>query len=1384
MGKSDLRILIGADATQFNRNIKAAQTQLVNFGNVAKSVGSSIKTALVGAFAIDSAQRFFSTMIDAGRGFEDQMARVKAVSNASTKQFEMMRREAARLGETTKYSARQAAAALENLTRNGLDAKQATKALSSVLELAGANAVELAEAADIVTNTMNMFSLTVEELGRVNDVLSKTTASSATNLTDLYEALKYAAPTANLFGVNIEEVNAALGVLANQGIKGSQAGTALRNVFNSLVKPSKQAKDILANLGIDEVSIKLDGLLKTLEKFKGLSVSDLTKVFGKEFGGITATLINSGDLTAALKSSLDDSMGTAARMFEQGAGGFNKAVDNFKSAFEGAMIKMFDAIKPALTGAVNAATDFIAAITDIPTALTAVGSALIGFGGKSVAKFVGELQKEQRNLEFTRDGYKEAIDSFSKLDLSIDLGDTFIPSKNLSEQAYELKKIQKRANEAGLSFDFLNEAIKAVDSSSLQGTYNQLEKIQRIAEGVGVPFRALESLMFDSSADIAHTIKQIDRELEELQNTSDNPNTKKYFKDLRKEIRSFKKEMLDTGAVTKYRAALSNLEDGLESLPKKTTIARAGINKLTQVFKNGAGAIVSFFGGWATIGITAAITGITALVAGWRKMDAAVREVNKSIANTKAENAKLNNSFKTTVNELATLEKGSIAWNNRLTYLKQNYPELTEELRLNEIYVNSSSEAYKNLADSMQRVIDKQGKINLADAAVAARDKLNQTYANNDFGWLSPDTQLQNMKEYLEDRYEGAANEIKINSYISEIMSILASSIDDAVKKAQITDAIQRINKEFDKVHFNENDWAGSILKDYNKRVGKQIKELDQYLNHETHQGVTSDDVSIYVYKALNRLNEYIASSKADAETKFTDEKGNVDQAKVDEYVASETQSFANQLLDEILNKFRDIKIEGKDVRELLKMDANFNEIANAARRKIASDTGTGDLTPEQLRDNEILEAEDEYAATMQMLADLCEKNLISTEDFNNRHLSALQSLIGVYEKWWTILDKDQQQVHLELVKYLNELKQADPVNNDAIQKKLINDKRDYQVGLAEILSRKSGIDLFSDNMTLQEGRLEHLKGQLDSLIRLRTTFIGEGFDEEVKALDDAIIKLEGHVKELDKAFTSERLKEFKKELNDLSMNTGIAAYDTFMGLGQAFINVGDALNTFKNLGDIEDGWERFVAGFQAFLTVTDTMVNTITGIRDLAEMFKELTKAKEVYNAVKSGAQAADIAAIEGEAAAVVAAEAAKSAAIETAAVANIAAKIAQAEAAQILMAAESTAAYAAIPFAGVALAAAQIAEMKALILAAASLPAFASGGIVGGNSTVGDLNLVRVNSGEMILNGSQQKKLFNLLDGNRSLQGQANQVEFKIRGKELVGVLNNYNNKTSKVL
>ena len=1376
MGKSDLRILIGADASNFNKNIKAAQTQLVNFGNIAKSVGSSIKTALVGAFAIDSAQRFFSTIIEAGRGFEDQMARVKAISNASTKNFEMMRKEAARLGETTKYSAREAAAALENLVRNGLSATKATKALSSVLQLAGANAIELAEAADIVTNTMNMFEISIDDLTRVNDVLSSTTAKSATNLTDLYEALKYSAPTANLFGIQIEEVNAALGVLANQGIKGSQAGTTLRNVLNSLVKPSRQAADILANLGIDEVSIKIDGLLGTLEKLKGLNIEDFVRVFGKEFGGITKALVDRGDLTNSLKKDLDNSSGEAARMFAEGAGGFNKAVDNFKSAFEGAMIKVYDSIQPALTGAINAGTEFISVISDIPTVLTAAGSALLGFGSKSIAQFISEVQKGRADLERTREGYREAIEGFGQLDLGIRLDDLFVPAKNLSQQASELKNLQRQAREAGLSFDFLNDAIKAADNSSLQGIYNQLEKLQDLADGVEVPFRAFSSLMYDSSEDLAHTIKQIDRELKDLQDTSDNPNTKKYFKDLRQELKGFKKEMLDTGAVTKYRAALADLEEGLSNLPQRTSLARASINRLSEVFRKGASSIVAFFGGWATIGITAAITGITALVGAWRQAGAAVREANESMQEAHKQTDKLQTSFKNTVNELANLKKGSIAWETRLKWLKQNYPELTEELRLNEVYVNSSSEAYKNLASAMDRVIARQSKIDLAEAATAARDRLNQAYANNDVTWLT-DTNLKNIQDGLEIAYKSEADKIPINAYIQELMSILASTVDDEVKKSQLKEVFNRMAKEFPKAKFSDQAHIG-LLNDYNKEVGDEIKGLNKYLNGKTHQAPSTDEVSRYVYDALARLNEGIINAQKDAELKFSNPE---EQAS---YVEEETRRFASQLLDEILNKFKGLKFEGKDVRDILKIDANFNEIANAARRK--ADIGTSDPDAGAVFGEELEEAKKQYIKELYAIVEEYHRGYIDEEEFQKKKLDALNSLINVYRQHGDILSKEYAlyQANLfELNKVIKDRADAEKSAAEKAEKQYQTDidRRDAGRDFKAIMSSPFEMDTLFDSTQLLEARLGHLKGQLEDLKSLRTSIADmDGLADMTTELDSAIAKLTTHVGELAEKFRQVQLDEFKKQVKDMRNDLEIASYDTFVGFSQGIVSIVDACKTLDKLGDSDmNGWERFVTGFQAVISITDTLVNTAESIRSFGKIIEDFGKAKEVLSGAESGANLMDVAAIEAEAGAVVAAEATKIGAIEAKAAANIATKMAEIKAAEALMAAESAAAYAGIPFTGVGLAAAQIAEMKALIAASA---AFANGGIVGGTSTVGDRVLARVNSGEMILNKRQQGNLFSLLNSG-STGSDTSKVEFKVKGSELVGVLNNYNNRKNKL-
>jgi len=175
--------------------------------------------------------------------------------------------------------------------------------------------------------------------------------------------------------------------------------------------------------------------------------------------------------------------------------------------------------------------------------------------------------------------------------------------------------------------------------------------------------------------------------------------------------------------------------------------------------------------------------------------------------------------------------------------------------------------------------------------------------------------------------------------------------------------------------------------------------------------------------------------------------------------------------------------------------------------------------------------------------------------------------------------------------------------------------------------------------------------------------------------------------------------------------------------------------------------------------------------IGNLVDISKKLKEAKKTETALTAGTTAIEVASIGTISAAKIGAAAAE----------EVANKTLTASATE-LMAAETTAAYASIPFIGAGLATAQIAAMQALIIAA-GVPKFADGGIIGGNSYVGDKLLIAANSGELILNNSQQSTLFGMLNGKSNTQIPSQNVIFRINGSELVGVFDNYNKKKSKV-
>ena len=212
-------------------------------GNLALAMGPAALAAglLVGAFG---------SCVGVAAGFEDQMAKVGAVSRASSEEMAALEATARELGATTQFTAVQVGQAEQYLAMAGFSAKENIAALPGVLNLAAATATDLGRAADISSDILSAFGLKAEQMTRVADVLALTCATANTNMELLGDTMKYVAPVARMAGLSLEQTAAMAGLLGNVGIKGSQAGTTLKAMLNKMAAPTKEAQALFQKLGV------------------------------------------------------------------------------------------------------------------------------------------------------------------------------------------------------------------------------------------------------------------------------------------------------------------------------------------------------------------------------------------------------------------------------------------------------------------------------------------------------------------------------------------------------------------------------------------------------------------------------------------------------------------------------------------------------------------------------------------------------------------------------------------------------------------------------------------------------------------------------------------------------------------------------------------------------------------------------------------------------------------------------------------------------------------------------------------------------------------------------------------------------------------------------
>ena len=355
---------VTAQTSKLQRGLASAQAQLQQFGRSCALIGKDM-LMLTGTFAAPLAMA-----VKGFAAFDDQMRLAKAVTKATRAEFESMTQVAAKLGRETSFTVRQVADGMVALGRMGFSPKEVEDAIAPTLDLARATGTELGEAADIAANSMRIFGIEAERMSDVADVLTATANGSAQTLTDLFEALKMAGPQAKAAGENITDTSAAIGILANVGVKGSLAGTALRKSYSQFAKTKVQDK--LKGIGI--ATVDASGNLRKMADIMadiGMAMSSMPSAekisFAEEIFDIRGSLagLSLGDNVKGLQAfieKLQDIRGTARNTAKEMDDGLGGSFRMLLSAVEGAMNAIAKALEGTLKPFVDRATEATLAV--------------------------------------------------------------------------------------------------------------------------------------------------------------------------------------------------------------------------------------------------------------------------------------------------------------------------------------------------------------------------------------------------------------------------------------------------------------------------------------------------------------------------------------------------------------------------------------------------------------------------------------------------------------------------------------------------------------------------------------------------------------------------------------------------------------------------------------------------------------------------------------------------------------------------------------------------------------------------------------------------------------------------------------------------------------
>lgn len=524
------------DTTKFTSGISSALQQLKSvatssstasqkisaLGNVMSTTGSSltkyVTTPVVGLGA--AATKLASD-------FESSMSKVQAISGSNVEQMEALTDKAIEMGAKTKFSAKESADAFTYMAMAGWKAEDMIDGIGGIMSLAAADGLDLATTSDIVTDALTAFGLQASDSAHFADVLAQASSSANTNVSMLGESFKYVAPVAGSLGYSVEDIAVALGLMANAGIKSSQAGTTLRAAMTRMVKPTKQAK-----MAMDEYGLSItnqDGSMKSYAevmdmlrgKLGGLSEAEQAKtatiLFGQEAMSGMLAIINASEKDYNnLSDAIANADGRAGSMAETMMNNLGGAIEQLMGALESLAIKFGTALTPMIRKFAESITQVVENLNKMSDAevqqIIQIAGVVAAIG--PLLLMIGKLVTSVGNLMTFASGLPAMLSSISTILPAIAgaIGPVLLVVGAITGFIAVVKKLYEENEEFRRSINIIWEGIVTSVTSSVDAAKETFSKFK---EALGIIPQTLQETLDKVSPELGDSFLRLISSLEQ-----------------------------------------------------------------------------------------------------------------------------------------------------------------------------------------------------------------------------------------------------------------------------------------------------------------------------------------------------------------------------------------------------------------------------------------------------------------------------------------------------------------------------------------------------------------------------------------------------------------------------------------------------------------------------------------------------------------------------------------------------------------------------------------------------------------------------------------------------------------------------------------------------